>query len=114
MTAITTEGPITPTNDETWPAFTADESLEGFFARYPGYRAHLTNIQRAVRNGDVALTVLRDRQSGVPVPVVVAIAPTAKDEVTFFPLAKLFAGNPYEELVGPFDEVARRGQELVQ
>lgn len=101
------DGPITPDDSEDWPAFTAEEPLDGFFARYPGYRAHLTNIQRAVRNGDIALTVLRDRQSGVPVPVVVAIAPTAKDEVTFFPLAKLFAGNPYEELVGPFEEVVQ-------
>lgn len=107
-------GPISPDEGEDWPAFTADEPLEGFFARYPGYQAHLTNIQRAVRNGDIALTVLRDRQTGVPVPVVVAIAPTSKDEVTFFPLAKLFSGNPYKELVGPSDEVARRGQELVQ
>lgn len=105
------DGPITPDDQgDEWPVFTADEPLEGFFARYPGYDAHLKNIKEAVKNKHIGLIVLRDRQTGVPVPVVAAM-PTFKGQTTIYPLAKLFVANPYEELVGPADEVARRGQE---
>lgn len=103
----TTEGPIPPeTQEDAWPVFTAEEPLEGFFARYPGYDAHLKNIKLAALRGELALTVVRDRQTGVPVPIVVAVV-THKKEVTFFPLAKLFAANPYEEVTGPFEELVQ-------
>ncbi len=91
-------------NEETWPPFTADDPLDGFFARYPGYKSHLENIERAAHYGHLAGLVLRDRQSGAPVPVVVAVVPDSQGNVEFFPLARLFTGNPYEELIGPGEE----------
>ena len=106
MATTTTDGPITPTEEEDWPAFTADEPLEGFFARYPGYRAHLKNLEMAARRGEMALTVVRDQKTGIPVPIVVAVV-KEKKEVTFYPLAKLFAANPYQEVTGPFEEVVQ-------
>lgn len=99
-------GPITPDQSDEWPAFTADEPLEGFFARYPGYDAHLKNIKQAVMRGEIALTVVRDRQTHVPVPIVVAVVKGKKD-VTLYPLAKLFATNPYKEVTGPFEELVQ-------
>jgi hypothetical protein len=100
-----TNGPVTPEESDAWPTFTADEPLEGFFARYPGYRAHLTNIQRAVRYGHIALLAMKEQATGIPVPVVVAIAPGQDNQMNIFPLAKLFTANPYEELAAPVQEV---------
>lgn len=96
--------PITPQPEDVWPPFSAGESLEGFFARYPGYQSHLNNIEQAVRYGHLAGLALRDRQTQAPVPVVVAVVPDGQGNVEFFPLARLFTGNPYEELVGPGEE----------
>lgn len=98
-----TRKPVTPDEGEAWPVLTADEPLEGFFARYPGYRSHLENIQRAVRYGHIALMAMKDQTTGIPVPVVVAIAPD-QGGGTIFPLAKLFTANPYEELMAPVQE----------
>ncbi|GIK43794.1 MAG: hypothetical protein BroJett011_76270 [Chloroflexota bacterium] len=103
MAIKTTDGPMTPTNDDAWPVFTADEPLEGFFARYPGYKAHLKNLELAAHRGELALTVVRNQKTHVPVPIVVAVV-RHKKKVTFFPLAKLFAMNPYEEVTGPCEE----------
>lgn len=100
-----TDGPIPPQEDAPWPVFTADEPLEGFFARYPGFRSHLENIQRAVRYGHIALLAMKEQATGIPVPVVVAIAPGQGDQMNIFPLAKLFTANPYQELAAPVQEV---------
>jgi hypothetical protein len=98
------EAVTTSEEDADWPVFTADEPLEGFFARYPGYDGHLKNIKEAVKNKHIGLIVLRDRQTGVPVPVVAAMPRRKNGEMDIFPLAKLFVANPYEELVGPSEE----------
>lgn len=100
-----TRKPVTPGESEVWPVLTADEPLEGFFARYPGYRAHLENIKRAVNYGHIALMAMKDQATGIPVPVVVAIAPDEGGQA-IFPLAKLFTANPYEELAAPVPEAA--------
>lgn len=98
------DGPIAPDEGEAWPVLTADEPLEGFFARYPGYKSHLENIQRAVRYGHIALMAMKDQATGIPIPVVVAIAPDQGDQAAIFPLAKLFTANPYLELVPPVQQ----------
>jgi hypothetical protein len=98
-----TDGPVAPDEGEAWPVLTADEPLEGFFARYPGYKSHLENIQRAVRYGHIALMAMKDQATGIPTPVVVAIAPD-QGGGTIYPLAKLFTANPYLELVPPVQQ----------
>jgi hypothetical protein len=66
-------------------------------------KVHTANFQtliRAVINGDVVLMECTDAATGDPV---VAICAVERDGDTFElkPLAKLFNGNPYEELIPP-------------
>ena len=66
----------------------------------PGYIANFQTLLRAGDNGDLALLDCRDRATGAPVRVVAAVC-TDPDGVTFVPLAKLFDGDPHEELDPP-------------
>lgn len=69
-----------------------------------GYQANFQTLQRAEANGDLALLECKDAKSGQPVIAVVAVRPGAKPGmVEFVPLAKMFDGNPYEELLPPED-----------
>lgn len=64
------------------------------------YKANFETLKRACNNGDVALAYCRDRISGRDVSVLVAVTFDGT-EYTFAPLAKMFDGNPYEELLSP-------------
>lgn len=65
-----------------------------------GYKANFETLQKAVRNGDVCLMECTLQATGKPVFVICAVH---KDETDFVmtPLAKLFDGNPYEEVLPP-------------
>ena len=70
-----------------------------------GHKANFQTLCRAISNGDVVLMECTDSDFGNPVVVVCAVE---RDGDTFEmkPLAKLFNGNPYEELIPPEMEEA--------
>jgi hypothetical protein len=73
----------------------------------PGNQINLETIIRAAKKGDLAVVECRDRATGKQVDALCAIGFDGKEH-TITPLAKMFEGNPYEELIGP-DETAGEG-----
>jgi hypothetical protein len=65
-----------------------------------GDRQNFETILNAAKNGDLALLECADASSGEKRSVVCAVNRDGKDFV-FVPLAKLFIGNPYDELTPP-------------
>lgn len=65
-----------------------------------GDRRNFETMLEAAKNGDLALLECADAASGEKRSVVCAINRDSKDFV-FVPLAKLFIGNPYDELTPP-------------
>ncbi len=65
-----------------------------------GYRANFETLERAFKHGDVALMECTDAVTGKPVIAICAVN-TVNGEYEFSPLAKMFDGNPYEELNPP-------------
>jgi hypothetical protein len=66
-----------------------------------GYKKNFETLRRAIRNGDCALVDCRDKRTGQPVRVVCAMQRESDGEITMVPIAKLFDGDPYEELDPP-------------
>lgn len=64
----------------------------------PGDRKNFDTLKRAFGNGDVALMECTDAKTGEYVAVVCAVTRT-DEEVVMAPLAKLFGGNSYEEVI---------------
>jgi len=72
-----------------------------------GYQTNFKTLLKAIGNNDVLLMECKDAKTGNPVVVVCACYQDAKTkEIVTVPLAKLFDGNPYEELIPPEIEVA--------
>jgi hypothetical protein len=65
-----------------------------------GYEDNFNTLCRAVRNDDVALMECTDTATGKPVITICAVQRNG-DTMQFVPFAKLFDGNPYEELTPP-------------
>jgi hypothetical protein len=63
-------------------------------------RQNFETILNAAKNGDLALLECADASSGEKRSVVCAVNRDGKDFV-FVPLAKLFIGDPYDELSPP-------------
>jgi hypothetical protein len=77
-----------------------------------GYKKNFETLQKAADNGDLALMECTDRKTGQIVNVVCAVErhpETPEEEYHMIPLAKMFDGNPYEELNPPMVEKADRG-----
>lgn len=68
------------------------------------YMANFKTLCRAVLAGDVALMECTDVHTRKPV-VVLCMVSTDKGEFLMTPVAKMFDGNPYEELVPPGAEL---------
>lgn len=66
-----------------------------------GYQRNFETLCRAINNNDVALLECTDAQSGETVIAIVALNREENGDVSFAPLAKMFNGNPYDELVPP-------------
>jgi len=64
-----------------------------------GYRDNFDTLCRAVKNGDIALMDCTDKQTGKPVAVVCAVQREDNGDCSFVPIAKMFDGNPYEEVL---------------
>jgi hypothetical protein len=65
-----------------------------------GYRANFETLKKAFKNKAVALMECTDAVTGKPVIAICAVN-TVNGEYEFSPLAKMFDGNPYEELNPP-------------
>ena len=67
------------------------------------YRHNFSLLQKAIQDGNVVLLECTDQTTGLPVMTVCAMQPSkhAGYEIEWVPLAKLFDGNPYEELSPP-------------
>jgi len=66
----------------------------------PGYIENFQTLKTAAANGDLALLDCQDRKTGRAVRVMAAIGRDG-NEFTMVPLAKMFDGDPYEELNPP-------------
>ena len=65
-----------------------------------GYKTNFQTILKAAGNDELALLECREATTGRPVMTVCAVW-RAGEERHFVPLAKLFDGNPYDELIPP-------------
>lgn len=65
-----------------------------------GAKANFTTIQKAVKAGDVALLECTDKHTGELINVLCAVN-FQGGEYHMVPLAKLFTGNPYDEVLPP-------------
>jgi hypothetical protein len=70
-----------------------------------GHKANFETLKKAADNGDLALMECVDAKTGKPVIAVCAVNRVG-DEFEFVPMAKMFDGNPYDELVPPMLEAA--------
>jgi hypothetical protein len=70
--------------------------------------ASFETLRKAIVDGDACLMVCKDREHGCPVIAICAINtfPGHGDsqEFEFVPIAKMFTGNPFVELVTPMEE----------
>lgn len=69
-----------------------------------GYKANLETIQRAAENNDLALMECTDKRTKKPVVVLCAVYRDEGGMCNMVPLAKMFDGNPYEEMNPPILE----------
>jgi len=69
------------------------------------YTANFETLCKAVRHGDVCLMECTDAVTGKSVMVICAVE-RDDNSVEMKPFAKLFDGNPYEELIPPTVEEA--------
>ncbi len=70
-----------------------------------GYRDNFETLCRAIRNNDACIVECTDAVTGKPVMVICAVEENG-DIFEMKPFAKLFDGNPYEELIPPTMEEA--------
>jgi Family of unknown function (DUF6117) len=68
-----------------------------------GHKSNLQTLIRAAKQGHLALLDCQDKNTGKPVVVLVAVQFDGK-EYEFVPFAKMFDGNPYDELNPPQPE----------
>lgn len=66
-----------------------------------GYKQNFETLRRACVAGDLALLETKNKQSGAIVYAIVACQREDDGEISMVPLAKLFDGNPYDELSPP-------------
>lgn len=65
-----------------------------------GYKANFNALQRAMQDGNVALMECVDAKTGQPVITICAVG-RENGEYVFLPLAKMFDGDAFSELLPP-------------
>lgn len=70
-----------------------------------GHKANFETLKRAFADGAVALMKCTDAKTGKPVVTICAVHFDGQ-EYQMAPFAKMFDGNPYEELHPPMLEAA--------
>lgn len=78
-----------------------------------GYRQNFQTLLDAVGNNQAALVECKDAATGKPVMVICALSFSEDGSVTMSPFAKMFDGNPYEELLPPTDEATHEHVETL-
>ena len=66
-----------------------------------GHKAYFETLLRADKNGEVCVMECTDAKTGETVIAVCAVGRDANGDFQMTPLAKMFNGNPYEELLPP-------------
>lgn len=66
----------------------------------PGHRKNFETLRRAFKNGDVALLECKDAKTQQPV-IAICMVGRQNGEYIMTPVAKMFDGNPFEELIPP-------------
>ena len=66
-----------------------------------GHRKNFDTLRRAFSAGDVALVECTSKTTGDPVFSLCAVQREDNGDFSFVPLARMFDGNPYEELDPP-------------
>lgn len=66
-----------------------------------GHKTNFDTLVRAIKNGDVALLECTDRATKEPVMVICAVNRIDEDNIEFAPFAKMFSGDPFEEVLPP-------------
>ena len=65
-----------------------------------GHVANFKTLSQAFENDDVALMECTDAKTGESIAVICMVNRVAGD-IEFVPVARMFNGNPYEEVVPP-------------
>lgn len=63
-----------------------------------GHKNNFETLKQAAAHGDLALMECQSSATGMPVMVICAVN-RGQDEFEFVPVAKLFDGNPYDEVI---------------
>jgi hypothetical protein len=63
-----------------------------------GHKNNFDTLKQAAANGDLALMECHCSSTGKPVTVICAVN-RIRNEFEFVPVARLFDGNPYEEVI---------------
>lgn len=66
-----------------------------------GHRKNFETMLRAARDGALALIECLDAKTGVPVYTICMMGRAENGDYMTAPVARLFEGNPYEELTPP-------------
>jgi len=69
-----------------------------------GQKNNFDALSKAFEEGRVALLDCIDNATGVHVAVICAVNVEEDESYSFVPFAKMFNGNPYEEVTSPTDE----------
>jgi len=69
------------------------------------YQTNFETLQRAFKAGDVCLVACTDQKTGELVPTICMVNMHPEDrEIELVPVAKMFTGNPYDELNSPMGD----------
>lgn len=68
-----------------------------------GHKQNFNTMLDAAKNGDLALVECTDAKTGEIVIAVCIIVEHSDGLIDIMPVAKMFNGNPYEELIPPLD-----------
>jgi len=72
----------------------------------PGYKENFQTLLTAAKDDNLCLLECTDVATGKPVMVICAVMRLGDGSMQLAPFAKLFDGNPYEELIPPSEPKA--------
>ena len=70
-------------------------------ALLPGHVANFETLKRASKNGDLALMECTDAKTGQYTAVICCVQREGNGDYSMVPVARMFDGNPYDELLPP-------------
>lgn len=66
-----------------------------------GYKNNFNQLKRAFENEDVCLMECTNKKTGKTINVICAVQYVEGDKIEMVPFAKMFDGNPYDEVEPP-------------